>query len=67
MRLLRGCFSSPLDGAHALQHVVELTLLALEVRVATNVFLADEDVGHAALAGQFFESVLDGRAVVYQS
>jgi hypothetical protein len=56
-----------LDGPDALQHVVELALFALQVRVATDVFLTDEDVGDAALAGQFFKSVLKGGAIICRS
>jgi hypothetical protein len=54
-----------LDGASRLQQSVKLALLGLQVAVATNVLLLDEDIGHAALAGDFLEGVLDGCAVFY--
>lgn len=39
---------------------------SLEVRVATNVLLSDEDVGDTALVGHLLESILDGRAVLWK-
>jgi hypothetical protein len=53
-----------LDSACTLQEAVQLALLGLEVGVTTNVFLGDEDVGHASLAGDFFEGILNGGAVI---
>lgn len=52
-----------LEGADVGQQRLELLGLGLEVAVATNVLLADEDVGHCALAGQLLEGVLDGGAI----
>ena len=43
-------------GQLALERVL---VKSLEIRVSSNVFLADEDVGHAALVGQLCEGVLD--------
>lgn len=57
-------FPSPLDGVGILEQLVELALLCLELGVAANVLLADEDVGHGALLGDVFESILDGGTVV---
>ena len=53
-----------LDGVGILEQLVELTLLCLELGVAANVLLADEDVGHGALLGDLLESVLDRGTVV---
>jgi hypothetical protein len=53
-----------LDSTSTLQQAIELTFLRLQVTVATNVILADEDVGHAALAGDFLEGILKGCAVL---
>lgn len=53
-----------LDSASTLQEAVQLALLSLEVRITTNVFLGDEDIGHAALAGDFFEGILNGGTVL---
>lgn len=36
----------------------------LEVRVAANVLLADENVGNRALAGDLLKCILDGAAVI---
>ena len=59
------CFiPSPLDGVGLLEQVGELALLCLELGVAANVLLADEDVGHGALLSDVLESVLDGGTVV---
>jgi len=48
-----------------LEHVLQLRLLGLQVRVSANVLLGDEDIGDGALAGHFFEGVLDRGTVVY--
>jgi hypothetical protein len=57
-------FSSRLDGVGILKQLVELALLCLELGVAANVLLADEDVGHGALLGDVLESVLDRGTIV---
>lgn len=48
-----------------LQESRELALLSLKIRVTTNVFLVDEDVGYRALFCHVLESVLDGRTIIY--
>lgn len=53
-----------LDGVGVLEQLGELALLALELRVAANVLLADEDVGHRALLGHLLKGILDRGAVV---
>ena len=60
----RDMFSSHLDGVGILEQLVELALLCLELGVAANVLLADEDVGHGALLGDVLKSVLDRGTVV---
>jgi hypothetical protein len=56
---------SRLDSTSRLQKPIKLSPLPLQVRVATNVLLADEDVGHGALARDAFECVLESGAVLY--
>ena len=49
-----------LQSTSSLQQPLQLrTLLALQVRVTTNVLLANEDVGDGALVGDFLEGVLE--------
>lgn len=60
----RDMFPPRLDGVGLLEQVGELALLCLELGVAANVLLADEDVGHGALLGDVLESILDRSAVV---
>lgn len=57
---------SSLESASLLQQSRELSLLGLELGVAANVLLADEDVGDSALAGDLLERSLDVGAVVYE-
>lgn len=52
-----------LDSSNCLQHRIELIFLSLKFAVATDVLLTDEDVGNTSLAGDFFESVLEGGTV----
>lgn len=54
-----------LDGTGAFQKSIQLRLFGLEIGVATNVLLGDEDVGHGSLAGDFLEGVLESGAVFY--
>ena len=61
---IAACFFSNLDGVGILEQLGELALLCLELGVAANVLLADEDVGHGALLGDVLESVLDCGTVV---
>lgn len=56
--------SISLDGVGVLQQLLELALLALQLGVAANVLLADEDVGHGALGSDLLEGVLDSGTVV---
>lgn len=53
-----------LDGVGVLEQLGELALLGLQLRVTTDVLLADEDVGDRALLGHLLEGVLNGGAVV---
>lgn len=53
-----------LDRASILQHLRQLALLALQLRVAANVLVVDEYVRDRALAGDLLERILDGGAVV---
>lgn len=56
---------APLQSAGSGELALEVVLLeSLDVRVATNVLLVDEDVGHTALAGHLGEGVLDIGTVV---
>jgi hypothetical protein len=52
------------SGTSLLEQVDELALLGLQVRVATNVLLGDEDVGDGRLAGHVGEDGLHGGAIV---
>ncbi len=52
------------NSTRALQQIIKLSLLALQIRVATNMLLSDEDVRHATLAGYFLERILDRGAVI---
>lgn len=56
--------SISLDGFGVLEQLLELALLALQLGVAANVLLADEDVGHGALGSDLLEGVLDSGTVV---
>lgn len=49
--------------ANLLQLRLEAGAERVQVRVAADVLLAKEDVGHGALAGDLLEGVLDGAAV----
>lgn len=52
-----------LDGTGGFQKIVQLRLFGLEIGIAANVLLGDEDVGHGSLAGDFLEGVLESGAV----
>jgi hypothetical protein len=54
-----------LDSTNSLQQTIKLSLLRLQIAVATNVLLSDEDVGDASLSGDLFEGILEGCTVVY--
>lgn len=60
----RPSFLPSLNSAGSLEQVGQLTLLGLQIRVAADVLLVDEDVGHSALARQFGERILDISAIV---
>jgi hypothetical protein len=53
-----------LDSVGILEKLGKLALLRLELRVTTDVLLADEDVGDGALLGHLLEGVLDGGTIV---
>ena len=53
-----------LDSMRILQQLRQLLLLPLQLRIAANMLLTDEDVGDGALMGHAFQSILDVRAVV---
>ena len=55
---------SHLDSVGVLEQRLELALLSLQLGVAANVLLADEDVGNGALVGHLLESILNCGAVV---
>ena len=46
------------------QHLLQVLLLRLQVRVAANMFVVDEDVGDGGLAGDFGKGALDDGAVI---
>lgn len=56
----------PLDRASILEQALEVSLLRLQVGVATDVLLRNEDIGHGGLARQIAQSRLDGRAIIYE-
>ena len=57
-----------LQGVGSGELALEVVLLeSLDVRVAANVLLVDEDVGHAALAGHLGKSVLNIGTVIYRA
>lgn len=57
-------FLSLLDGVGVLEQLGKLALLCLQLGVAANVLLADEDVGDGALLGDVLKSVLDRGTIV---
>ena len=60
----RDMFPSRLDGVGVLEQLGELALLCLQLGVAANVLLADEDVGDRALLGDVLKRILDRGTVV---
>lgn len=56
-----------LDSLSILEQRWQLALLSLEVRVAADVLLANEDIRDRALASHFFKRILDLGAVVYEA
>lgn len=55
------------DSSGALQHSGQLLLLCLELRVAADVLLANENVGDGALLGHLLEGILQSGAIVYRN
>lgn len=47
------------------QKILQLPLLRLQIRVATNVLLLNVDVWHGGLAVELLEGGLDGGSVIY--
>ena len=54
-----------LDCAGVFEQGGQVTLLSLEVRIATNVLLGNEDVRDRSLVCNFLERVLNSTTVVY--
>lgn len=54
-----------LQGPSLLQQLGQFSLARLQIRVATDVLLVDEDVGDGALVGDLLQSVLNGSAVLF--
>lgn len=57
--------SGYLDCACLLQQIWQLALLCLELGVAANVLVVDEDVWNGALVGDLLEGILDSGAVIW--
>jgi hypothetical protein len=53
-----------LDSTDTLQQAIKISLLRLQVAVATNMLLSDEDVGNASLSGDLFEGILESCTVI---
>lgn len=62
---LPGPLSSLLGSTSLLQELRKLLLLALQIRIASNVLVVDEDVWDGALVGDLLECVLNGGTVVW--
>lgn len=54
-----------LDGIRILQQLRQLALLALQLRIPTNMLMINENIRHASLVCHFLQSVLDRGSVVY--
>jgi hypothetical protein len=54
-----------LNGTSILQELSKITLLGLEIRVATNVLLLDVDVGNGGLTVDFLQRSLDIGTIIY--
>ena len=65
--LLRFCTKVILDCICLLQNLWQLALLRLQLRIAADVLVVDEDVRNRALLGHLFKSVLDSRAIVFRA
>lgn len=66
-RRVRKVYSMCLDGASGLEQTLELALLRLQVAVATDMLLRDEDIGHTSLAGYLFKGILKSCAIICAS
>merc|ERR1711915_1161377 len=53
-----------LNSVGILEQLRELALLALQLGVAANVLLADENVGDRALVGHLFKGILNSGTVI---
>lgn len=58
---------SNLNSTSLLQQPRQLRFLPLQIRVATDMFLRDIDIGYRSLTTEFLEGVLEVRAVVCES
>lgn len=56
-----------LNSTSLLQQSRQLALLSAQIRVAADMLLLDEDVGHSALGSDLLERILDRGAVIYNS
>ena len=56
--------SDPLQSPSTLQQPVQFSLPALQVTVASNMFLRNEDVRHAALARDILQSILQSSTIL---
>jgi hypothetical protein len=57
-------FVSFLDCSRLLQQAREILLLRLQLRVAADVLLVDEDVRNGALGSDVLEGILDGSTII---
>lgn len=55
---------SPLDRMRIFQQLRQLRPLCLQLRVATDMLMVDEDVRHATLVRDFLKGVLNSRAIL---
>ena len=55
---------SHLGGIRIFQHLRELRLLALQLRISTDMLMVDEDVRNASLVGHLLKGVLKRGAII---
>lgn len=53
-----------LNSIGRLEELRKLALLALKIRVTSNMLLGDKDVGNGALVGHLLEGILNGGAII---
>ena len=53
-----------LQSTSVLQHLIQLALLCLQIRVASNMLMGDKDVWYGTLAGHLLKGVLNGSSVI---